>query len=182
MAPLSKRFTGLGLRLSRLGLATAVALLVVFENHERLFFYWLGGVVFLGGSALSLLSDAAEPGGNRDDFGAVLDSLVNQISESLVLAAIAIVFARRREEIALAFTVASVVGLLLVRYASAWASLVDLDLRVATGGALWAIPIAGGLIGAPWDALPWVVSLLAVAAWSVVGCYVVTVRRRLQAR
>src|SRR5215831_18193054 len=99
MAPLSKRWTGLGLRLSRLGLATAVALLVVFENHERLFFYWLGGVAFLGGSALSLLSDAARPGGNRGDFGAILDSLVNQISESLVLAAIALVFARRREEI-----------------------------------------------------------------------------------
>jgi CDP-diacylglycerol--glycerol-3-phosphate 3-phosphatidyltransferase len=89
-----------------------------------------GGLVVLAASALDLLDGAlARATGRVTRFGAVLDSVVDRLSEAAVLAGLVFYYAGldRREEVALAF--AAVVGSILVSYIRARAEGQGLDLR-----------------------------------------------------
>jgi len=82
--------TALGVTISSLG-----GVLVYFEDHGEILFYWLGGVVFVVGSLLDVLDGAlARQSGKGTQFGAFIDSTTDRIGEFVMLGAIALVFFR----------------------------------------------------------------------------------------
>jgi len=101
-------------------LCLVAAVLVPFESRDKLLFYWLGGGVFVVGSILDILDGAlARAGGKSTVFGAFLDSTTDRVGEGAMLAAIALVFARAGNDIAVVFTVVAVAGSFLVPYVRA---------------------------------------------------------------
>ena len=102
-------------------LCAVAAVLVYFENRNELLFFWLGAAVFIVGSMLDILDGAlARVGGKSTPFGAFLDSTTDRVSEGFMLGAIALVFARDGNEIALAFAfAAAIAGSFLVSYTRA---------------------------------------------------------------
>src|SRR5437660_7046390 len=101
------RVTPNALTTAGVSLCLAAAVLVFFENRNEYLFYWLGAFVFVVGSILDVLDGAlARAGGKTTPFGAFLDSTTDRISEGFMLGAIALVFSRHRNEVALAFAVA----------------------------------------------------------------------------
>ncbi|MDP3767007.1 MAG: CDP-alcohol phosphatidyltransferase family protein [Dehalococcoidia bacterium] len=88
------------------------------------------GLLMLGASALDLLDGAlARATGRESPFGAVLDSVLDRLSEAAVLSGLAFYFAGkgRREEVALC--AAALAGSLLVSYVRARALEYGFDLR-----------------------------------------------------
>ncbi len=165
-------------------LCTAAAVLVFFENRNNLLFYWLGAFVFVVGSVLDILDGAlARTSGRGTPFGAFLDSTTDRVSEGVVLGAIALVFSRHDEPVALALAFAAVAGSFLVSYTRARAEALGLKGDVGIGSrAERIVVITAGLVLAPWGVLPWAIGLLAVTAWFTVGQRVWSVRRQLRDR
>ena len=88
------RVTPNALTATGVSLCLAAAVLVPFENRDKLLFYWLGAGVFVVGSILDILDGAlARAGGLSTPFGAFLDSTTDRVGEGAMLAAIALVFA-----------------------------------------------------------------------------------------
>src|SRR6266702_2079889 len=89
------RVTPNALTVSGVTLCLVAAVLVPFENRDKLLFYWLGAGVFVLGSVLDILDGAlARVGGKSTVFGAFLDSTTDRVGEGAMLAAIAFVFTR----------------------------------------------------------------------------------------
>jgi phosphatidylinositol phosphate synthase len=164
-------------------LCAAAAVLVFFENRDEILFYWLGAVVFVLGSILDILDGAlARAGDKGTPFGAFLDSTTDRVSEGFMLGAIALVFSRHGNEVALAFVFAAVIGSFLVSYTRARAEALGLRGDVGIGSrAERVVVITAGLVLAPWGALPWAIYLLAATAWVTVLQRVLHVRRQLRA-
>jgi CDP-diacylglycerol--glycerol-3-phosphate 3-phosphatidyltransferase len=165
-------------------LCAVAAVLVFFENRNELVFYWLGAVTFVVGSILDILDGAlARTSGKGTPFGAFLDSTTDRVSEAAVLGAIALVFSRHGQTVALALDFAAVAGSFLVSYTRARAEALGLRGDVGIGSrAERVVVITGGLVLAPWGVLPWAIGLLAVTAWFTVGQRVWSVRAQLRAR
>jgi CDP-diacylglycerol--glycerol-3-phosphate 3-phosphatidyltransferase len=165
-------------------LCAAAAVLVFFESRNQYAFYWSGAFVFVVGSILDVLDGAlARAGGKTTPFGAFLDSTTDRVSEGFVLGAIALVFARHHDEVAVAFTVAAVAGSFLVSYTRARAEALGLKGDVGIGSrAERVVVITGGLVLAPWGVLPYAVYLLTATAWITVLQRVLHVRSQLRAR
>jgi hypothetical protein len=135
---------------------------------------WLAAGSLLLASLVDLMSGASSALG---DLGVLVEGVAEQTGEMLVLGAIALVFARRDDGIAVGSTMAALAGMLLVRYADSWAELVGLEVHTAPSGAVWAAFVAGGVALAPWGGLTWVVLLLAATAWVLVLRCTLAVRR-----
>jgi phosphatidylinositol phosphate synthase len=106
--------------------------------------------------------------------------MTDRVSEGVMLGAIALVFMRHGNEVALAFTFAAAVGSFLVSYARAKAEILGLRGDVGIGGrAERVVVISAGLILAPWGALDWAIYLLAATAWLTVIQRLLYVRRQL---
>ncbi len=165
-------------------LCAAAAVLVYFEYRNQYLFYWVGGAVFVVGSILDILDGAlARTSGKGTPFGAFLDSTTDRMSEGFVLGAIALVFSRHGNQVALAFAIAAIAGSFLVSYTRARAEALGLRGDVGLGSRTErVIVISVGLALAPWGALPWVIYLLAATAWITVGQRILHVRRQLRAR
>jgi CDP-diacylglycerol--glycerol-3-phosphate 3-phosphatidyltransferase len=165
-------------------LCAAAAVMVYFEYRHELLFFWLGAAVFVLGSVLDILDGAlARQSGKGTTFGAFLDSTTDRVGEGLVLGAIALVFSRDGNEVALAFAIAAVAGSFLVSYTRARAEALGLRGDVGIGSrAERVVVITAGLVLAPWGVLPWAIYLLAVTAWFTVAQRVLSVRRQLRAR
>jgi CDP-diacylglycerol--glycerol-3-phosphate 3-phosphatidyltransferase len=165
-------------------LCAAAAVLVYFEYRNEIFFYYVGGAVFVVGSILDILDGAlARQSGKGTPFGAFLDSTTDRVSEAFVLAAIALVFYRHREEVALAFTFAAVVGSFLVSYTRARAEALGIKGDVGIGSrAERVVVISVGLALAPWGGLPYAIYLLTATAWVTVLQRVLHVRGELHSR
>jgi len=165
-------------------LCAAAAVLVYFEYRDEYLFYWTGGAVFVVGSILDILDGAlARTSGKGTPFGAFLDSTTDRISEGFVLGAIALVFSRHGNEVALAFAIAAIAGSFLVSYTRARAEALGLRGDVGLGSRTErVVVISVGLGLAPWGALPWVIYLLAATAWITVVQRVLYVRSQLRAR
>jgi CDP-diacylglycerol---glycerol-3-phosphate 3-phosphatidyltransferase len=165
-------------------LCAAAAVLVYQEHRHELLFYWLGAAVFVLGSLLDILDGAlARLSGRGTEFGAFLDSTTDRVSEGLVLGAIALVFARQGNEVALAFAIAAIAGSFLVSYTRARAEALGLKGDVGLGSrAERIVVITAGLVLAPWGALPWAIYLLALTAWFTVLQRVLAVRKQLRGR
>src|SRR4051795_11576181 len=175
------RVTPNALTTSGVSLCLASAVLVFFEDRNAWLFYWAGAVVFVVGSILDILDGAlARAGGKTTPFGAFLDSTTDRISEGFMLGAIALVFSRHHNQVALAFAIAAVAGSLLVSSTRPRAEALGLRGDVGIGSrAERVVVITAGLVLAPWSVLPWSLVLLACTAWITVGQRVLHVRKQL---
>jgi len=171
--------TTLGVTLSAAG-----GVLVYFEEHGEILFFWLGAVVFVVGSLLDILDGAlARQSGKGTPFGAFMDSTTDRVGEACMLGAIALVLARDGREWALALTIAAIAGSFLVSYTRARAEAPGLKGDVGLGSrAERVVVITGGLVFAPWGGLPWAILVLTASAWLTVLQRVMAVRRQLAAR
>jgi CDP-diacylglycerol--glycerol-3-phosphate 3-phosphatidyltransferase len=163
-------------------LCLAAAVVVFFENRNAWAFYWIGAVVFVIGSILDILDGAlARAGGKTTPFGSFLDSTTDRIGEGAVLGAIALIFSRHGNAIALGATVAAVAGSFLVSYTRAKAEALGLRGDVGLGSrAERVVVITAGLVLAPWGALQWAIYLLTATAWATVLQRILFVRRQLR--
>jgi CDP-diacylglycerol--glycerol-3-phosphate 3-phosphatidyltransferase len=162
-------------------LCLAAAALVPFENRDKLLFYWLAAAVFVVGSVLDILDGAlARAGGRSTPFGAFLDSTTDRIGEGAMLAAIGLVFANQRNDIATVFTIVAVAGSFLVPYVRAKAEALGLRGDVGLGSrAERVVVITAGLVLAPWGALQWAIYLLAATSALTVLQRILYVRKQL---
>jgi CDP-diacylglycerol--glycerol-3-phosphate 3-phosphatidyltransferase len=123
------------------------------------------GLVMLAASALDLLDGAlARATGRASAFGAILDSVLDRLSEAAVLGGLTFYFAQRnqREEIALCF--AALTGSILVSYVRARARAHGLELRDGWFTRAERVLLLGGglIIGQVRIAL-WILAVLANA-------------------
>ena len=162
-------------------LCLVAAVLVGFESHDELLFYWLGAAVFVVGSVLDILDGAlARAGGKSTPFGAFLDSTLDRVGEGAMLLAIGLVFSSKGNEVALGLAIAAVGGSFLVPYARAKAEALGLKGDVGIGSrAERVVVITAGLVLAPLGVLPWAIGLLAVTAWITVAQRILHVRKQL---
>lgn len=163
-------------------LCAASAVLVYFEYRNEYVFFWVGGLVFVIGSILDILDGAlARTSGKQTPFGGFLDSTTDRVSEGFMIGAIALVFAREGNEIALALAFAALAGSFLVSYTRARAEVLGLKGDVGIGSrAERVVVIVVGLAFAPWGALQWAIYALALTAWVTVLQRVLSVRSQLR--
>ncbi len=162
-------------------LCLAAAVLVPFEDHGKLLFFWLAAGTFVVGSLLDILDGAlARAGGKSTPFGAFIDSTTDRVGEGAMLAAIALVFSRHGQSWAVVVAVAAVVGSFLVSYTRARAEALGLRGDVGLGSrAERVVLITAGLVFAPWGGLPWAIVALAATAWLTVVQRILHVRKQL---
>ena len=162
-------------------LCLTAAVLVPFENHGKLLFFWLAAGIFVVGSLLDILDGAlARVGGKTTPFGAFIDSTTDRVGEGAMLAAIALVFARHGRDWAVVLAVAAVVGSFLVSYTRARAEALGLRGDVGLGSrAERVVLLTAGLIFAPWGGLPWAIVVLAATACLTVVQRILHVRTQL---
>jgi CDP-diacylglycerol--glycerol-3-phosphate 3-phosphatidyltransferase len=178
------RITPNALTAAGVTLCAVGAVLVYSEYRHEILFFWLGALTFVVGSLLDILDGAlARSSGKGTEFGAFLDSTLDRVGEGLMLGAIALVFAREENEVALAAAIAAVAGSFLVSYARSKAEGLGLKGDIGIGSrAERVVVITAGLVLAPWGALQWAIYLLAATAWFTVLQRVLSVRRQLAAR
>jgi CDP-diacylglycerol---glycerol-3-phosphate 3-phosphatidyltransferase len=170
--------------LTALGLSVCAlaAVAVYFEYRNEMLWCWTGAILFWAGSLLDVLDGAlARQSGRGTPFGAFLDSTTDRVGEAVMLGAIALVFARDGNEVALAATFAAMTGSFLVSYTRAKAEALGLKGDVGIGSRAERVTvIVTGLFLAPWGLLPWAVYLLTATAWLTVIQRIVHVRRQLK--
>ena len=176
------RITPNALTTAGVSLCLAAAVIVYFEYHNKLLFYWLGAFVFVVGSILDILDGAlARAGGKTTPFGSFLDSTTDRVGEGAMLGAIALIFARHGNEVALGATIAAIAGSFLVSYTRAKAEGLGLKGDVGLGSrAERVVVITAGLVLAPWGLLQWAIYLLTATAWSTVLQRILFVRKQLR--
>jgi CDP-diacylglycerol---glycerol-3-phosphate 3-phosphatidyltransferase len=178
------RVTPNALTTAGVSLCLAAAVLVYFEYRNEILFYWLGAAVFVIGSILDILDGAlARAGGKTTPFGSFLDSTTDRVGEGAMLGAIALIFSRHGNEVAVGAAVAAVAGSFLVSYTRAKAEALGLRGDVGLGSrAERVVVITAGLVLAPWGVLPWAIYLLTATAWLTVVQRILFVRRQLAER
>ena len=178
------RITPNALTTTGVSLCLAAAVIVYFEDHDKLLFYWLGAFVFVVGSILDILDGAlARAGGKTTPFGSFLDSTTDRVGEGAMLGAIALIFARHGNEVALGATIAAIAGSFLVSYTRAKAEALGLRGDVGLGSrAERVVAITAGLVLAPWGVLQWAIYLLTATAWLTVLQRILFVRKQLMER
>jgi CDP-diacylglycerol--glycerol-3-phosphate 3-phosphatidyltransferase len=178
------RVTPNALTTAGVSLCLAAAVLVYFENRDELLFYWLAAFVFVVGSILDILDGAlARAGGKTTPFGSFLDSTTDRVGEGAMLGAIALIFSRHGNEIALGATIAAIAGSFLVSYTRAKAEALGLRGDIGLGSrAERVVVITAGLVLAPWGLLQWAIYLLTVTAWLTVLQRILHVRAQLRQR
>ena len=137
----------------------AIAAVLVYREA-----YIAGGVLFLVGSILDIFDGAvARARGEAGPRGAMFDSILDRFSEAIMLGAIALVFARDGNEIALIAVIAALTSSFMTSYRRARAEALGLD---GTHGVMAraerVVLITAALLFAPLGALPWGIILLAV--------------------
>ena len=178
------RITPNALTTAGVSLCLAAAVIVYFENHNKFLFYWLAAFVFVVGSILDILDGAlARAGGKTTPFGSFLDSTTDRVGEGAMLGAIALIFARHGNEVALGATIAAIAGSFLVSYTRAKAEALGLRGDVGFGSrAERVVAITAGLVLAPWGVLQWAIYLLTATAWLTVLQRILFVRKQLSER
>jgi CDP-diacylglycerol--glycerol-3-phosphate 3-phosphatidyltransferase len=103
-----------------------VAAVLVFEEE-----FFLGGLAFIIGSVMDTLDGRySRMSGKGTPFGAFLDSTLDRIEEGVVLTAVAIVFSREGNELAVAAVVLTVLLSLMVSYTRARAEALGVECKV----------------------------------------------------
>jgi CDP-diacylglycerol--glycerol-3-phosphate 3-phosphatidyltransferase len=165
-----------------LSICALAAVAVYFEYRNEILWFWVGALLFWAGSLLDVLDGAlARQSGRGTPFGAFLDSTTDRVGEAVMLGAIALVFARDGNEVALGATFSAMTASFLVSYTRAKAEGLSLKGDVGLGSRAERVSvIVAGLFLAPWGLLPWAVYLLNVTAWLTVVQRVLHVRRQLK--
>ena len=165
-------------------LCVLASVLVYFEYRDELLFFWLGAVVFVIGSVLDILDGAlARAGGKTTPFGSFLDSTTDRVGEGFMLGAIALVFHRDGDTLALGVCFAALAGSFLVSYTRAKAESLGLRGDVGFGSRVERVVLVTiGLTLAPWGLLEWPIYLLAAMAWITVIQRILFVRQQLRER
>jgi len=178
------RITPNALTTAGVSLCLAAAVIVYFEDRNKFLFYWLAAFVFVIGSILDILDGAlARAGGKTTPFGSFLDSTTDRVGEGAMLGAIALIFARHGNEVALGATIAAIAGSFLVSYTRAKAEALGLRGDVGLGSrAERVVAITAGLVLAPWGVLQWAIYLLTATAWLTVLQRILFVRKQLAER
>jgi CDP-diacylglycerol--glycerol-3-phosphate 3-phosphatidyltransferase len=178
------RVTPNALTASGVLLCLAASIVVLFERHNQILFYWVGATLFVAGSVLDILDGAlARAGGKSTPFGAFIDSTTDRVSEGFMLAAIAYIFAHNNHDVFVVVAVGAVAGSFLVSYTRARAEALGLKGDVGIGSrAERVVVITAGLVFAPWGVLPWAIAALTVTAWITVVQRVLSVRSQLLAK
>ena len=177
------RVTPNALTTAGVSLCLAAAVIAYFEYRDKLLFYWLAAFVFVVGSILDILDGAlARAGGKTTPFGSFLDSTTDRVGEGAMLGAIALIFSRHGNEVALGATIAAIAGSFLVSYTRAKAEALGLRGDVGLGSrAERVVVITAGLVLAPLSIwlLVAAIGLLTVTAWSTVLQRILHVRKQL---
>jgi CDP-diacylglycerol--glycerol-3-phosphate 3-phosphatidyltransferase len=122
---IESRLTPNAISMTGLVLNVAAAVLVT----QRLFF--LAGLTFIVGSLMDTLDGRySRMSGKGTPFGAFLDSTLDRIEEGIVLTAVAAYFADQGDELAVAATVLTVLGSLMVSYTRARAEALGVECKV----------------------------------------------------
>jgi len=122
---IESRLTPNAISITGLILNVAAAVLVT----QRLFF--LAGVTFVIGSVMDTLDGRySRMSGKGTPFGAFLDSTLDRVEEGIVLAAVAAYFSARGNDLAVAATVVTVLGSLMVSYTRARAEALGVECKV----------------------------------------------------
>jgi CDP-diacylglycerol---glycerol-3-phosphate 3-phosphatidyltransferase len=178
------RVTPNALTTAGVSLCLAAAVIAYFEYRDELLLYWLAAFVFVVGSILDILDGAlARAGGKTTPFGSFLDSTTDRVGEGAMLGAVALIFSRHGNEVALGATIAAIAGSFLVSYTRAKAEALGLRGDVGFGSrAERVVVITAGLVLAPWGVLQWAIYLLTATAWFTVLQRILHVRRQLRER
>jgi len=162
--------------ISLTGLAlNAVAAVLIWQG-----WYFLGGVAFIVGSVCDTLDGRySRMSGKGTAFGAFLDSTLDRIEEGIVLTAVAVRFAMRSDEAAVAGCMIAVLASLMVSYTRARAEALGVENKggIATR-AVRVVILSAGLIFAKGASLG-DFELLKPAVYVLAGLSVFTVLQRI---
>jgi CDP-diacylglycerol--glycerol-3-phosphate 3-phosphatidyltransferase len=124
-ALIESRLTPNAISLTGLALNILAAVLVT----QR--FFVLAALAFIVGSVMDTLDGRySRMSGKGTPFGAFLDSTLDRVEEGIVLIAVGAYFADRGDELAVAATVAAVLGSLMVSYTRARAEALGVECKV----------------------------------------------------
>jgi CDP-diacylglycerol--glycerol-3-phosphate 3-phosphatidyltransferase len=164
-------------------LGNLVAAVLILEHH-----FVLAGVAFILGSLCDMMDGRySRMSGKGTPFGAFLDSTLDRIEEGVVLAAIAAWFAESGDELAVAATVLTVLGSLMVSYTRARAEALGVECKVGVASRpVRVVILSAGLVFGAGELIP-DVDLLEPAIYAMAALTIFTtfqrvfhVRRQLQ--
>jgi CDP-diacylglycerol--glycerol-3-phosphate 3-phosphatidyltransferase len=163
------------------GVTLCLAAAGVLVTVEGRLGYWLAGTLFLVGSLLDVLDGAlARVADKVTRFGAFLDSTTDRVGEGALLAAVAVLLARRGDDWAVGGIVLATAGSFLVPYVRSKAEALGIAATVGLGARAERVTLLlVGLALAPWGALPYAGYALAALSWLTVLQRVLHVRRQL---
>jgi CDP-diacylglycerol---glycerol-3-phosphate 3-phosphatidyltransferase len=120
-----------------------VAVALILEEH-----FVLAGLAFILGSLCDMLDGRySRMSGKGTPFGAFLDSTLDRIEEGIVLAAVAIWFAKSSNDVAVGATVLTVVGSYMVSYTRARAEALGVECKVGIASrAVRVVILSAGLL------------------------------------
>jgi CDP-diacylglycerol---glycerol-3-phosphate 3-phosphatidyltransferase len=111
-------------------------------------YLFLGGIAFILGSVMDMFDGRySRMSGKGTKFGAFLDSTLDRIEEGVVLAAVAVYFAKQSNEVAVGGVVLTVVGSYMVSYTRARAEALGVECKVGVASrAVRVVILSAGLV------------------------------------
>jgi CDP-diacylglycerol---glycerol-3-phosphate 3-phosphatidyltransferase len=152
-----------------------VAAALILEEH-----FVLAGVAFILGSLCDMLDGRySRMSGKGTPFGAFLDSTLDRIEEGIVLAAVAIWFAKSSNDVAVGATVLTVVGSYMVSYTRARAEALGVECKVGIASrAVRVVILSAGLLFADGEVVA-DLDLLEPAVYAMAALTIVTTFQRV---
>lgn len=143
-------------------------------------YFFLAGVVYIVGSVMDTLDGKySRMSGKGTPFGAFLDSTLDRIMEGFVLIAVGAYFASRGDDLAVAATVAAVLGSVMVSYTRARAEALGVQCKVGLANRAVRVAILSiGLLFAQGAGI-FDIELLAPAVYALVVLTAITVVQRI---
>jgi CDP-diacylglycerol--glycerol-3-phosphate 3-phosphatidyltransferase len=140
----------------------------------------LAGFAFIIGSIMDTLDGRySRMSGKGTPFGAFLDSTLDRIEEGIVLTAVAVYFAQKGDEVAVAACVLAVLLSLMVSYSRARAEALGVECKVGIATrAVRVVILAAGLLLARGMGI-FDVELLAASVYLLAALSLVTVAQRI---
>ena len=128
-----------------------IAAVLILQEH-----FVLAAIAFILGSLCDTMDGRySRMSGKGSPFGAFLDSTLDRIEEGVVLAAVAVWFAKNSNEIAVAATVLTVVGSYMVSYTRARAEALGVECKVGIASrAVRVVTLSAGLLFAAGEIVP----------------------------
>jgi CDP-diacylglycerol---glycerol-3-phosphate 3-phosphatidyltransferase len=152
-----------------------VAAALILQEH-----FVLAGIAFVLGSLCDMLDGRySRMSGKGTPFGAFLDSTLDRIEEGIVLAAVAVWFAKSSNDLAVGATVLAVVGSYMVSYTRARAEALGVGGQVGIASrAVRVVILSAGLLLADEELVPGV-DLLEPAIYVIAALTIFTTFQRV---